>query len=121
MRVLICVAWLALAGFFAYLGIAMQADAALDLPPPYDIADSRMELRAGGVRIEFDVAGTPAEGPVQDLADDFNAYLAEHREAAREHRSQAALACYGAAAAALIGAWLSWRRPSSQAATSAAL
>ena len=120
MRVLTCVAWLILAGFFVYVGIALHADAARDLPP-YDVADSRMEFRAGGVRVEFDVAGTLAEGPVQDLADDFNAYLDEHREAARQHRIQAALACYGAAAAALIGAWLSWRRRSSQAATSAAV
>ena len=119
MRVVISVAWLALAAFFAYVGVALQADAGRDLPP-YDIADSRMEFRAGGVRVEFDVAGTLAEGPIQDLADDFNAYLAEQGAAAREHRARAAAACYGAAAAALIGALLSSRRPSSQLATSAA-
>ncbi len=107
MKVAASVLWIGLAVGFLWLRGELGADLAAELEP-FEPESPHVEIAGEGFHIELDVAGTPLDEPFAAQRAQMEAYVADVELAFRRRGRRAALLCYGAAAASLLGLGLTW-------------
>lgn len=107
MRIAASILWIGLAVGFVWLGRTLASDATAQLEP-YEPKSPHMELAGQGFHIDLDVAGTPLDEPFAKQRAEMESYVDSLRSAYLQRGQRAALLCYGAAGASLLGLGLTW-------------
>jgi hypothetical protein len=101
------VVWIGLAAGFVWLGVVLGSDVHAHIEP-FEPGSPKVEIAGEGFHIELDVAGTPLDEPFAEQRAAMEEYVEAVGQALQERGRRAALLCYAAAAASLLGLLLTW-------------
>lgn len=107
MKLVLTLAWLALAAGFVHLG--RQLGAEVERPfPELQTERPQVEIAGEGFHIELDVAGTPLNEPFERMQEEVERYAEELRVDVDRRSRHASITCYMAAAASLAALLVLW-------------